>query len=124
VGSLFSLAERPDVQHSLVAIDFLPPPVLNASLRQLASMLAGASVAPLQHLTWDFTDAVAAFRQFTHAQHIGKIVVRVPPPAEAAHQSGVSWVVSGGLGALGALTADWLVGQGQKHLVLLGRSGR
>jgi hypothetical protein len=119
-----SVAERPDVQYSLVAIDFLPAPVLNASLRQLASMLAGARVAPLQHLTYDLADAVGAFRQFTHAQHIGKIVVRVPPPAEAAHQAGGSWVVSGGLGALGALTADWLVGQGQKHLVLLGRSGR
>ena len=35
-----------------------------------------------------------------------------------------AWVVTGGLGALGALTADWLVGQGQRHLVLLGRSGR
>ena len=112
------------MQYSLVAIDFLPLPVLNASLRQVASMLAAARVAPLQHLTYDFPDVIAAFRQFTHAQHIGKIVVRVPAPAEAAREASGSWVVSGGLGALGALTADWLAGQGQRHLVLLGRSGR
>ena len=117
-------AERPDVQYSLVAIDFLPPSVLNASMRQVASMLAGARVAPLQHLAYDFPDAIAAFRQFTHAQHIGKIVLRVPPPAETAQTAGGSWTVSGGLGALGALAAEWLVAQGHGQLMLLGRSGR
>ena len=73
-------------------------------------------------------DAVAAFRQFTHAQHVGKIVISIPPPAPEPHQAPAgasgSWVISGGLGALGALAASWLVGQGQRHLLLLGRSGR
>lgn len=117
-------AERPDVQYQLVAIDFLPPPVLNASLLQLATMLAAERVAPLQQLVYSFADSVSAFRQFARAQHAGKIVVTVPSPAETAHSSCGSWVVSGGLGALGALTAAWLAGQGQRHLVLLGRSGR
>lgn len=112
------------MQHSLVAIDFLPLPVLNASLCQLASMLAAEQVAPLQRLTYSFSDVATAFKQFARAQHVGKIVVRVPEPAEAAQASHGSWVISGGLGALGALTADWMVGQGQRHLVLLGRSGR
>ena len=116
--------ERPDVQHSLVAIDFLPLSVLNASLNKLASMLASEQVSPLQRLSYDFADAAAAFRHFARAQHVGKIVVRVPEPAEAAQASCGTWVVSGGLGALGALTADCMVGQGQRHLVLLGRSGR
>ena len=119
-----SAAERPDVQYRLVAIDFLPGSVLNANLRELAHMLAADRVAPLPHLAYSFEDSAAAFRQFARAQHVGKIVVRVPPPAETAQSSGGSWVVSGGLGALGALTAAWLAGHGQRHLLLLGRSGR
>ncbi len=34
-----------------------------------------------------------------------------------------SYLVTGGLGALGLLTADWLVQRGARHLVLLGRRG-
>ena len=34
------------------------------------------------------------------------------------------WVVTGGLGSLGMLTAGWLAGQGHRHITLLGRSGR
>lgn len=34
------------------------------------------------------------------------------------------WVVTGGLGSLGLLTARWLAGQGRRHITLLGRSGR
>lgn len=112
------------MQYDRVAIDFLPPSVLSASLRHLSAILAENSVLPLPGLAYCFADAVAAFRQLAQAQHIGKVVVRLPPPAEVAASSGGSWAISGGLGALGVLTAGWLSGQGQRHLVLLGRSGR
>ena len=34
------------------------------------------------------------------------------------------WVVTGGLGALGLLTAQWLADRGRRHVCLLGRIGR
>jgi acyl transferase domain-containing protein/acyl-CoA synthetase (AMP-forming)/AMP-acid ligase II len=34
---------------------------------------------------------------------------------------GGTWLVTGGLGELGLLTADWLIDRGVRHLVLLGR---
>ena len=34
------------------------------------------------------------------------------------------WVVTGGLGSLGLLTAQWLAGRGRRHITLLSRSGR
>ena len=111
------------MQYRLVAIDFLPAPVLNASMRQLAAMLASNHVEPLPHLSYKFVDAITAFRQFTHVRHVGKIVITLSPPPEVADASGL-WAISGGLGALGMLSATWLVGQGRKHLLLLGRSGR
>ena len=124
IGKLLVVAERPDVQHSLVAIDFLPPQVLQAHLSRLAFLLAAGRVAPLQQLVYSFADTVAAFRQFSHARHVGKIVVRVPAAAEVARQASGCWAISGGMGALGALVADWLTGQGQAYIILLGRSGR
>nr|BAU61515.1 actin related protein2 [Parachlorella kessleri] len=84
-------AERRDVQHKLIAIDFLPV-------------------------------------EFARARHVGKIVTTMPFPAGPGgrEEDGTdgSWVVSGGLGALGILMANWLAGQGRFHIILLGRSGR
>ena len=91
-------------------------------------MLASGAVQPLQSLVYDFSSIVTALRQFSHARHIGKIVVRVPPAAPAvdggAGRPAEAWATTGGLGALGAITAEWLVGQGAKHVHLLGRTGR
>jgi short-subunit dehydrogenase len=119
--------ERPDLCYRVVAIDFLPISVLHAYLGKLSCLLAVGAVAPPPTLCYSLQDTVAAFRRFTQAQHVGKIVVQVSPGGQSARgpaeQQG-SWVISGGLGALGALTAAWLVSHGQRHVVLLGRSGR
>ena len=112
------------MQYTLVAIDFLPLAVLNASMQQLAGMLAANRVAPLPHLDYAFADTAAALRQFARAQHVGKVAVRLPQPVDSAQQGSGSWLVSGGLGALGTLTSEWMAGHGHRHLVLLGRSGR
>ena len=37
---------------------------------------------------------------------------------------GKSWALTGGVGALGLLTAAWLLQSGEQGIVLLGRSGR
>ena len=91
-------------------------------------MLERGEVEPLQCLAYSFADAVPAFRQFARAQHVGKVVTRMPAPADtaASEEDGSlgSWLISGGLGSLGVLVADWLAGQGQAHIVLLGRTGR
>ena len=34
------------------------------------------------------------------------------------------WLVTGGLGALGLITAQWLADRGCRHICLLGRTGR
>lgn len=116
-------AERPDVRYSLVATDFLPPSVLNAALKRTAAMLAAGSIAPLHCLSYKFVDIAAALRQFARAQHVGKVTVHLADFGKAANSVG-SWMISGGLGTLGLLATRWMIGQGQRHLILLGRSGR
>ena len=89
-------------------------------------MLAADLVKPLPYSKHDISELDIALRQFSHARHIGKIVVTVPatlpePPARCVPGA---WAITGGLGALGLITAEWLAGQGVHHLHLLGRSGR
>lgn len=96
-------------------------------------MLVQRQVRPLPALVYDFSEIGTALRQFSAAKHVGKVVVRGPvsgaaaagqPRAETAEESSAAWVVTGGLGALGSLAAEWLVGQGVRNIYLLGRSGR
>lgn len=67
-----------------------------------------------------------ALRQLSAARHVGKIVVSDQhslgsAPAKAGASS--LWLVSGGVGALGTLSARYLVEQGARKLCLLGRAG-
>jgi hypothetical protein len=91
-------------------------------------MLEHSQVHPLPTLLYSFSDAMSALRQFTRAQHVGKILTRIPHTvgkgASEEDSSAGSWVISGGLGSLGMLTAEWLAVQGQLHIMLLGRIGR
>ena len=55
-------------------------------------------------------------------QHIGKVVLKVPPRMKLSPEA--SYVLSGGMGALGLITAQALAEEGAKSLLLLSRSGR
>lgn len=89
-------------------------------------MLATGMVKPLPYLKYELSNVDTALRQFSHARHTGKIVVSVPPalPSPISPKVPEAWAITGGLGALGSITAEWLAGQGAAYLHLLGRSGR
>jgi hypothetical protein len=52
----------------------------------------------------------AAMRQLAASQHVGKVVCT--PPAPARHGRVGRWLILGGTGALGLLTARWLASRG------------
>ena len=67
--------------------------------------LPAGSISPLPPQVYPLGDAVNAMRQLAAAKHIGKVVLQAPadlPPAGSDPPRG-RWVVSGGMGALGAL---------------------
>lgn len=117
--------ERPDASYRIVAIDFLPPKVLGNTLLRLAELLGTGAVNPPQANLFALGDVASAFRKYSHAQHVGKLVLTAPSTSLAARTSkeGLQ-VITGGLGALGVLTAGWALCRGNSHLLLLGRSGR
>ncbi|VAW80207.1 Polyketide synthase modules and related proteins [hydrothermal vent metagenome] len=63
-----------------------------------------------------------AFRYMQQAKHTGKIVLQLPEQTEALTlKSNGSYLISGGLGGLGRLVAQWLIEQGAGHVILLSR---
>lgn len=101
--------------------------VLHESFKHIAAKLAAQQISPIQSLQYPFTSTATALRQFSHAQHVGKIVACIPSArgvnSGTAESAGL-WVVTGGLGSLGNSTAQWLADQGCCHICLLGRTGR
>jgi acyl transferase domain-containing protein/NADPH:quinone reductase-like Zn-dependent oxidoreductase/short-subunit dehydrogenase len=62
---------------------------------------------------------VEAFQQMAAGKHIGKLVVTMP--ARELLRADATYLITGGLGALGLGAARWLVRGGARHVVLLGR---
>ena len=71
---------------------------------------ASGAFDPLPLLCYSFSSAADGLRQLAAAQHIGKVVVAAPAPAPRKLLG--RWLVLGGLGALGLLSARWLASQG------------
>ena len=73
--------------------------------------------------------SIDAFRYMAQARHIGKIVVSQSHQVrmEAFRERGIvqpgrAYLLSGGLGALGSIFTDWLIGLGATHFAMINRS--
>ncbi len=102
---------------------------LGALFQELVGRLSRGELVPLPTTTWK-ADAISdAFRSLLPGTHIGKVVVMHdhPPATVRAPVSGTpirahaTYLVTGGLGALGLRAAGWLVSRGAQHIVLVGR---
>jgi acyl transferase domain-containing protein/NADPH:quinone reductase-like Zn-dependent oxidoreductase/acyl carrier protein len=101
------------------------PALIRSMLLEIMAAIEDGSLEPLPRRVFPAQDAVDAFRYMAQAKHIGKIVISQPaPPLETATliRADGTYLITGGLGGLGLLVAQWLVDKGARHLVLLGRS--
>ena len=96
-------------------------------LDELLRGLTDHSLEPLPTSIVAFANARQAFRMMAAAQHTGKIIVRHDPSAVAAGalraDAKATYLITGGLGALGRQTAGWLIERGARHLILVSRTG-
>jgi NAD(P)-dependent dehydrogenase (short-subunit alcohol dehydrogenase family)/acyl carrier protein len=74
---------------------------------------------PLPAEIYPVTEARAAFRRMQQARHIGKIVVQIPTPLQPRGDR--SYLITGGLGAIGLHTAAYLAQRGAGDIVLTSR---
>jgi acyl transferase domain-containing protein/acyl-CoA synthetase (AMP-forming)/AMP-acid ligase II/acyl carrier protein/SAM-dependent methyltransferase len=118
-NAVWSYAEvaalRPDINYHV--LDLGDASFRGARLRQVAGRLAAGEIAPLPRQVFAISEAPAAFRRMQRALHIGKLVLVHPQPIRARD----AYLITGGLGDLGLLTAEWLAERGAQHLVLAGR---
>ncbi|MBF2022481.1 MAG: aminotransferase class I/II-fold pyridoxal phosphate-dependent enzyme, partial [Hydrococcus sp. C42_A2020_068] len=100
------------------------PSLIASMLEELIQEFHQRSLRPLPHTVFPIEEAASAFRYMAQAKHIGKVVISLPQIASQPFmiREDGSYLITGGLGALGLQVARWLVEQGAKHLVLVGRS--
>jgi acyl carrier protein len=89
-------------------------------------LVAAGELSPLPAAAVPVAEAAESFRTMAQAAHIGKLVVTgwdAPARAEVplVRPDG-TYLVTGGLGALGLAVAAHLVDRGARHVALLGRS--
>lgn len=93
---------------------------------EVVHMLSDGRLPPLPTSEFAFADCGDAFRTMARADHIGKLVLTIPPEALDAETPAIrddaTYLITGGLGGLGLAVAERLVERGARHLALLGRS--
>jgi len=98
-----------------------------ASQQLFAEMIGLASsgaITPLPCTVFPMERADDGFRYMAQARHIGKVVLAwsdAHPASMSQLRADAAYLVTGGLGGLGLLTAQRLVAHGARHLTLMGR---
>ncbi len=113
---------RPDISYEIVALDtvtFQEPERIRGLLTEVSQGLDKGEWTPLPAEIYPLTEARAAFRRMQQARHIGKIVVQIPNPLTP--RADRSYLITGGLGAIGLHTASYLAQLGAGDIVLTSR---
>jgi myxalamid-type polyketide synthase MxaB len=95
-------------------------PFIGGMLNEILSDFEKNVFKPLPVRAFPMQSVRDAFRFMAQARHIGKIVITQDEAPVIRADS--TYLVTGGLGGLGLVTARWLVERGAKHLVLMSRS--
>jgi acyl transferase domain-containing protein/acyl carrier protein len=124
-------AFRANVSYHAVDLDRMArerPNVVGEVLHRVMTLAAEDRIDPLPCQAFPAPRVVDAFREMASGRHIGKLVIDVTKteglmlrPAETPDWSSGTYLITGGLGALGRTVAEWLIDRGARSLVLAGR---
>ena len=115
-------AARPDIAYEIVALDATcvhDPDHIRRLLDEVSDGLASGEWTPLPAEIYPLTEAKTAFRRMQQARHIGKIVLEMPNPLQPRDDR--SYLITGGLGAIGLHTAAYLAQLRAGDIVLASR---
>ncbi|MGH3940586.1 MAG: SDR family NAD(P)-dependent oxidoreductase [Pseudonocardiaceae bacterium] len=123
-------AERPDVEYHNFDLSELSEAELNRLnkqiLRIVADMVKAGEVAPLPIVAYSLDEVEEAFGVLGRGANIGKLVLSFHEERNRPEQSlrvspDETYLVTGGLGALGVVAARKLVSEGARHVALVSR---
>jgi acyl transferase domain-containing protein/aryl carrier-like protein len=120
---------------SFHAIDLLRmsverPESVEALTAEIAERVSTGAFPPLPYRTFPVTEVADAFRYMAQAKHLGKIVVTLREKDVTVEENlarpipirdDSTYLLTGGLGALGLAFARDLVARGARHIALVGR---
>ena len=120
---------------SFHAIDLLRmslerPESVETLTAEIAERVSNGAFPPLPYRTFPITEVADAFRFMAQARHLGKIVVTLREENVTVEENltrpipirdDATYLVTGGLGALGLAFARDLVARGARHIALVGR---
>jgi len=124
---------RPDVSYwvyDLGVVMLEDPALLQKMYRELLAGFEAGTLKSPPVKVFAHEQMLRAFRYMAQAKHIGKVVVEQGARGEGQGARGegqwalvaqASYLITGGMGALGLKVAEWLVEKGARHLVLVGR---
>lgn len=96
------------------------PALVRRELGEIRDLLQSGALPLLPVHEFDFADARSAFLLMAQARHIGKIALR---HATSLHfRAHATYLITGGLGAIGLHAARWMAARGARHLLLVSRS--
>jgi len=93
--------------------------IIKDAMHDLSNHIKAKKINPLPFKTYSIHQAQNAFRYMAQGKNIGKIVLTLPE--KTLFKSNASYLITGGLGALGLQIAQWMIQNGAKNLMLTGR---
>jgi myxalamid-type polyketide synthase MxaB len=137
----------PSIDYSIVDLWQITqdkPELIQQMLRELHSKLHKRSqfitetLKPLPHTVFTSDQTIDAFRYMQQGKHQGKIIIAIDSQVDTpsrgeqpfalthltpTHQTYTgTYLITGGMGAIGLQVAQWLISKGVTNLVLLGRN--
>ncbi len=107
-------------------------PSVQAMLSELSQRIQDKTFYPLPHRVFPVSRSVGAFQHMAQARHMGKVVISmkehgilVAPLYEekVVFRPDSTYLITGGFGGFGLTLARWIIENGGRHLLLMGRSG-
>jgi NADPH:quinone reductase-like Zn-dependent oxidoreductase/acyl carrier protein len=123
------------LSYSAIDLDqlmFRDKPLVQEMMVELNKLFEGGIYHPLPYRLFSLSQAVNAFQYLQQSRHIGKIVISMQQPALVRHltqkqaltlRTDASYLITGGVSGFGLATAQWMVRQGARTLVLVNRGG-
>ncbi len=108
------------------------PQFASSMFREIMALFDKGAVKPIPSRVFPVSDVAEGFRYLAQARNIGKVVVSFSSTSATAGSGQKkdsllrpdrTYLVTGGLGGLGLAVARWMVDNGARNLVLLGRKG-
>jgi len=116
---------RSDVSYylyDLVRHSIEDPLAVGSMLREIVKLFESGELRPIRQQVFPISNAPAAFRLMAQARHIGKVVLSFRDGNEQVKlRRDGTYLITGGLGALGLGLARWMAERGAGHLLLAGR---